>query len=113
MDNTMQRDKFQRAGNRTPTEAAISCRPFFCSGPAGASDGIMRNFSGGGSYIVSSHRYAPGNILIVRMVRYPTLPASISDEDRPRSLCLAEVKWMQELPEENTMRYGLGLRCLD
>ena len=49
----------------------------------------------------------------MRMVRYPPMPASMADEERPRSICLAEVKWRQELADENATRYGIGLRYLD
>jgi len=41
------------------------------------------------------------------------MPAFIADEERPRSICLADVKWRQELVDENVTRYGIGLRYLD
>ncbi|MBC2712503.1 MAG: hypothetical protein HGJ94_16415 [Desulfosarcina sp.] len=73
----------------------------------------MRNFSSGGSYIETSYKYKSGTILIVRMVSYPTMPSSIADEERPRSICLAEVKWWRELTDENAIRFGMGLRYLN
>ena len=73
----------------------------------------MRNFSSQGIYIETSHNYKSGTIVIMRMVRYPPMPSSMADEERPRSICLAEVKWRQELADKNTNRYGIGLRYLD
>ena len=101
------------AASRNPTEAAITCRPFTSSGALRTSDGVMRNFSNGGSYIETSHKYKSGTILIVRTLRYPTMPSFVVDEERPRSICLAEVKWLKELADENAIRYGIGLRYLD
>ena len=66
-----------------------------------------------GSYIETSRNYQSGTILIMRMVRYPAIPPSTADEDRPRSICLAEVKWRQELAGQNAIGYGIGLRYLD
>jgi len=41
------------------------------------------------------------------------MPAFIADEERPRSICLADVKWQQELADADTVRFGMGLRYLD
>ena len=49
----------------------------------------------------------------MRTLRYPTMPSFVVDEERPRSICLAEVKWLKELADENAIRYGIGLRYLD
>ena len=73
----------------------------------------MRNLSWGGPYIETSHKFESGAILIMRMVRYPPMPSSIADEEWPRSICLAEVKWWQELADENAIRFGIGLKYLD
>jgi hypothetical protein len=105
--------KSKRTGQRNPTEASIACRPFTSSGDTHTADGVMRNFSKEGSYIETSREFIIGTILHLRMVRYPPMPSSTADEDRPRSICLAEVKWRQELADENATRYGIGLRYLD
>ena len=105
--------KIRRVAPRNPTEAAITCRAYASTGAICASDGVMRNFSTQGSYIETSHNYQSGTILIMRMVRYPAIPPSIADEARPRSICLAEVKWRQELAGENAIGYGIGLRYID
>ena len=73
----------------------------------------MRNFSSEGSYIETSQNYGSGTVLILRTVRYPSMPSSMADEEQPRSICLAEVKWRQELAGENAIRFGMGLRYLD
>lgn len=113
MEATAEKENRNRAAQRNPTEAEITCRPYTSSGAVLASDGVMRNFSSGGSYIETSYKYKSGTILIVRMVRYPLIPSWVADEDRPRSICLAEVKWLQEITEEHAIRFGLGVRYLD
>lgn len=105
--------KTERVSPRNPTEAAITCRPYTSTGRVCASAGVMRNFSSQGFYIETSRKYQSGTILIMRMVRYPTVTPSIADEERPRSICLAEVKWRQELAGENAIGYGIGLRYID
>ena len=103
-----------RAATRNPTEATIICRPYASSGgDICTSDGVMRNFSSGGAYIETSHNFKTKTILILRVVRYPSMPSFITDLERPRSICLAQVKWRQALTEENTIRYGIGLKYLE
>lgn len=104
--------EIERAAPRNMTEAAITCRPFTSTCAICVSDGVMRNFSSQGSYIETSHKFEAGTILIVRMVLYPPMPPSIADEVRPRSICLAEVKWWHRLVGEKAARYGIGLRYL-
>ncbi len=113
MQATAEKPNRRRAASRNPTEAAITCQPYASSGAVPVSDGVLRNFSSGGSYIETFCKYNSGTILIVRMVGYPTMPSSRADEERPRSICLAEVKWWQELSGANANRYGLGLKYLD
>ena len=113
MEETTEKKNKKRDAPRNPTEAAITCRPHTSCGAICASDGVMRNFSNGGSYIETGHKYKSGTILIVRTLRYPPMPASVAYEELPRSICLAEVKWRQELADENAIRYGIGLRYLD
>lgn len=103
----------ERAAPRNPTEAVITCRPYTSCGSMRATDGVMRNYSSQGSYVETVHRFKSGTILILRMVRYPSIPSTIACEARPPSICLAEVKWQQELVDEKTTRYGMGLRKLD
>jgi hypothetical protein len=99
--------------SRNGTEAGIACRPYASSGAVYETDGIMRNFSRQGSYIETTQKFEAGSILIVRMV--DCLPPSLhpADQDQPRSICLAEVKWQREMGDELALRYGIGLRYLD
>jgi hypothetical protein len=113
MQNSPQKKPKQRIVPRNPTEAAISCRPLSSSGSPRTSSGVMRNFSSQGIYIETSHNYASGTIVIMRMVHYPPMPSSTADESQPRSICLAEVKWQQALADETAIRYGIGLKYLD
>ena len=113
MQNTIQKKTIERVSPRNPTEAAITCRPYASTDTIYSSAGVMRNFSSQGTYIETSRNYQSGTILILRTVRYPAIPSSIADEERPRSICLAEVKWRQELAGENAIGYGIGLRYLD
>jgi hypothetical protein len=70
----------------------------------------MRNFSSTGSYIETLRGFKPGTVLILRMTRYPAMSSSISAEEGLRSISLAEVKWVQEIADENTTWYGMGVR---
>jgi hypothetical protein len=101
----------KRNQDRSLTDASITCRPF-TSDVAQASDGIMRNFSGTGSYIETSRGFKPGTVLIVRMTQYRAMSSSIAAEEGLRSISLAEVKWMQELADENTTRYVNNIRII-
>jgi hypothetical protein len=109
---TIQNNK-KRIAPRNHTDAVVTCRPYGSTGAVRTADGVMRNFSSGGSYIETTDSYPSGTILILRMVRYPSMPASIHDDERPRSICLAEVKWRRALADETAVRYGIGLRYLD
>jgi hypothetical protein len=113
MQEKMEKKEIGRAAPRIATEAAIACRPFTSCGATHTADAVMRNFSEEGSYIETSHKFKLGTILHLRMVRYPPMPSSTAGETRPRSICLAEVKWRQELADETATRYGVGLRYLD
>ena len=111
--STMMNEVGRRIALRNLTEATITCRPYASTCTICASDGVMRNFSSEGSYIETSHEYKSGTILIMRMVRYPQIPSSVADEKQPRSICLAEVRWQKRLTDENTFRFGTGLRYLN
>jgi len=113
MQITMEEKEKRRVASRNPTEAAIACRPFTSSGAPHTADGVMRNFSEKGTYIETSREFKLGTILHLRMVRYPPRQPSLAAEALPRSICLAEVKWRQEMVGENTIQYGFGLKYLD
>lgn len=112
MQNTTEK-KRKRGASRNPTEAAVTCRPYASSGNVRTSDGVMRNFSNDGFYIETANKFESGTILIVRMINYPPPPTSMTDTERPRTICLAEVKWGKSLADENAIRYGMGLRYID
>ena len=113
MQNTTENQAIKRFAPGNRIDAAIKCRPYTSSGTAHASDGVMRDFSNDGFYIETSHKFDTGEILIVQMVSYPPITSTMTDRERPRTICLAEVKWQRELSDLNTIRYGLCLRYLD
>lgn len=109
----MQEKEKRRIASRIRTEAVVACRPFSSGGATQPADGVMRNFSDEGSYIETSREFKLGTILHLRMVHYPPRPLSLATEELPRSICLAEVRWRQELVDEDTIQYGFGLKYLD
>ena len=102
----------KRVDPRKPIEAAITCRPYSSTGTIRTSDGVMRNFSSNGSYIETAKEFKSGTILVVRTVSYQSMPSSMADKERPRSICLAEVKWRQEIADNNATGFGMGLSYL-
>ena len=112
MEKTPQPNDGKRKASRQPTEASVTCQPFTSNGRQHASDGNIRNVSSDGLYIETSRPYRSGTILLMRTVRYPPVNAMDPDE-RPRSICLAEVKWLHELAQADVVRFGMGVRYLE
>jgi hypothetical protein len=114
MEKPPKSKKVKRAASRSPTETAITCRPYVSCRVVQTSDGVMRNFSSHGSYVETSGRFKSGTILIVRMLRYPTVTSTLDFDNQPRTICLAEVKWCRKLIDgKSNRRYGMGLKYLD
>lgn len=102
-----------RAVERIATIVEVICRPYTSTGSVRSAKGVMRNFSSQGSYIETDVKFKSGTIIIVRLVGcLPTQSCADSDE-KPRSICLGEIKWRQDLMDEEEGRYGMGLRYLD
>ncbi len=112
MQATTTRDKRTDAP-RKPILAAVACRQFASNSATHTADGVIRNYSGKGVYMETSQRFKSGAILHLRIVQYPPEPLTVNADMRPRSICLAEVKWQQELTDAKGLQYGLGLRYLD
>ncbi|MGD8702397.1 MAG: hypothetical protein PVG51_17585 [Desulfosarcina sp.] len=108
MDQTDKR----RSTRRNPIKAAFVCRPFTSSEPSRVADAVMHNYSNNGSYVKTSQAFNLGTILHLRLVSYLEKSTYMPTENQPRSICLAEVKWLQELADNETHRYGLGLKNL-
>lgn len=113
MQDTTENKAIDRFAPRYHTEAAITCQPFTSSGALRASNGVLRNFSCNGSYIETSCELKPGTIIIIQMTRCPPLPSSLAAEEGLRTICLAEIKWRQELTDAKAIRFGMGVRYLD
>jgi hypothetical protein len=103
----------KRAFSRIYVKTEVTCRSFAGRIDVRTSDGILRNFSADGAYIESSDPYVPGSIIVLNMIHFPSLPLYLTEEISPRSSCLAEVRWKQELTDFEVFRYGVGLRYLD
>jgi hypothetical protein len=102
-----------RADERVATIVEVICRPYTSTGNVRSAKGVMRNFSSQGSYIETDLKFNSGTILIVRMVGCLPTPSSAESSEKPRSICLGEIKWRQNLMDEEDGRYGMGLRYLD
>ncbi len=102
-----------RDDERFIAEVEIICRPYTSAGNVRSAQGVLRNFSSRGSYIEIDRNFKSGTILIVRTVGCLPEPSSTGSNDNPRSICLGEIKWGQELTDAMEPRYGMGLRYLD
>ena len=103
----------KRAASRKATDAIVRCQPHTSNGTARATDAVMRNFSSDGAYIETTTAFRSGTTLFLRMLRYPPAVPNTGNAEGPRSICLAEVKWQQSLADEESMRYGIGVRYLE
>ena len=102
-----------RTDERFATEAEIVCHPYSSTRTMRSVQGVIRNFSRGGLYIEIDHAFKTGTILIVRMVGCQSSLSAPKCHEKPRSICLGEIKWQQNLGPKEALRYGMGLRYLD
>ena len=101
-----------RDDERIVTKVAIICQPYASSGNVRPAQGVIRNFSSQGSYIEIDRKFKSGTILIVRTTGSLPAPLYLDDNEKPRSICLGEIKWMQDLNDAEVPCYGIGLRYL-
>jgi hypothetical protein len=65
--------------------------------------------SSGGMVLVARKACKPGTTLIVRMLDFP--PSDSSDDyPRVRAMALAEVRWVEEVMDEDGLAYEMGMR---
>jgi hypothetical protein len=102
---------FQRTAVRRSTDAAVLCRPHTSYGAFSPVRGILRNFCTRGVYIETDVRFDPGTILFIRSVCLLRSPIPETPE-QPRTICLAEVKWIREIANRRRFVFGMGLRYL-
>ena len=112
MNTRVEKETIPRIEPRIPTEVPVNCRPFASSHIGRSSDGVMRNFSGGGLYVETCSEIMEGTTLIIRVIHFPSGWSGNVPEQGPRTICLAEVKWQKQLPGGHVARYGIGLRRL-
>lgn len=103
----------ERVSPRNRTEAAVACQLYASHGGTQKIDGVMRNFSNNGAYIEINVPVPVGTLLIVRIVRYPSLSIGDDKEIMPRSMGLAEVRWNREAQDAQPPCYGVGLKYID
>ena len=108
----MKENRNQRIEPRNRTEVLITYRPFASSGAFQSADGVMRNFSDGGFYIETTRAVSERTTLILRIIRFSATWSPTVPEHGPRTICLAEVRWQKEIPDERALRYGMGLKYL-
>lgn len=62
-----------------------------------------------GMVLVSRKVFKTGTNLIVRMLEFPP-PDSSKDYPRVRAMGLAEVRWVEEVMDEDGLAYEMGMR---
>jgi hypothetical protein len=102
----------RREDIRNCTEAVIGFGLFTTQCDTCQEKGILRNYSSNGMIIEAEKSYPKGSVLLVRVLKIeqPLLP-SVAQEGF-RSICLAEVTWLQDLNDTGGARYRIGLRYL-
>lgn len=102
----------KRIESRHSTNADVICQPF-ASDLTRISYGVMHNFSREGAYIETSIGSKFGTILLLQIAHNPKKQIFSAAKEQPPFMCLAEVKWKQELVDEYTIHYAIGLKQLD
>ena len=100
----------RRTQIRNSVLLAVECICFakICTGAFHG--GMMMNFSANGSYVELARPYRKGTILMVKISRALENRLPDISEEGFRSLFLAEVKWVKQIDDGPSARYGMGLR---
>ena len=101
-----------RSDDRYPIKADVVCQPYGSTWNPCLARGVMRNFSSQGSYVEIDRQFKSGTILIVRTIGTRS-SSVVGKAGKVRSICLGEIKWRQDLENENSRRYGMGLKFLE
>jgi len=112
MDSTAQEINEKRESTRNPAEIRIICQPYSSASDIRQCTGLLRNYSDNGIYIETPHDYKPGTILIIRITHCTRHSSLVSLGKGVRTICLAQVKWQQDLSDHSTTCYGMGLGYL-
>lgn len=102
----------KREGRRNATRASVVCHLLEPLHGAQQTEGVLYNYSPGGSYIESRQAFCKGSVVAVRVLDYPKQPPLGTSEAWLQSFGLAEVKWIRQVGDARYPRYGLGLRYL-
>jgi hypothetical protein len=102
----------QRSMARSATNTPVACRLMSTQNDDPNMQGTMVNYSPGGTYIESWFGYKQGTVVMLRIEEYPAGNDVIQDETPPRSISLAEVKWVRQIEDRPAVRFGIGLRYI-
>ncbi len=105
-------EKEKRMSTRNPAEIGIVCQPYSSTRATRHCTGVLRNFSDGGVYVEAPQGYRPGTILLIRTTNTAIPAADHHPNEGLRTICLAEVRWLQDLCDPETTRHGMGLGYL-
>jgi hypothetical protein len=113
MKSTLRAVNEKRWSTRNLANIGIVCQPYSSASNIRRCTGVLRNYSNGGIYIEAPHDYKSGTILVIR-TNHSAQPSSTAPSgEGVRTICLAEVKWRQDLSDQQTTRYGMGLKYLN
>ena len=113
MVNPVMKVDEKRGTPRHSAEIGIVCQPYSSCGTIRHFSGTLRNYSCGGIYIETPHEFKTGTILLIRTT-HSAAPSSFHVcKEGLRTICLAEVKWQQELSDPRGPCFGTGLRYMN
>ena len=102
----------KRGSTRNSAEIEIVCQPYSSTSAGRHCSAVLRNFSDGGVYIEAPYEYSPGTILLIRTANAANPSNGLYPKEGLRTICLAEVRWRQNLRDTQTIRHGMGLGYL-
>jgi PilZ domain len=70
----------------------------------------LQNVSRSGGYFECKQRIIPGATLFIRLHHCQACVEDPAIRDCMRSTALGEVKWCRELPDQQPLPYGVGIR---
>lgn len=103
MDDTSEK----RASERRACNALISFSHF---NKILSYDAKILNYGAGGMCFQSSHFLRPGAVVCIRLKEGQSFASLEDNGNGLRSISLAEVKWCNEVPDTESITYGVGVK---